>query len=504
MSSSSSSSPLIAFSFLLIYGLLLQLSIPAFGQRNEINIDPTTTSNNELRFQLIHRHLFDNSAPKTRIERVKDLVQVDLVRVQMISWRLFGYQHDDHHHHHHHKIYKRKDLEISTSSKKKTAPSAVIPISSAAYKGIGQYFVPLRVGTPAKQFSLIVDTGSDLTWLNCRYRCKKCAQRPRTNHHKIFHADKSSSFKSIPCSSELCKNLSFSLSTCPSTKDPCQYDYGYKDGSNARGIYAKETVTVGLTNGRKTRLHNVVVGCSFSTSTGSTFGAADGVLGLGYSDNSFALKATASFGSKFTYCLVDHLSPKNVSSFLTFGNSRGTKHSGSGSSSTNMQYTELLLKAIDGFYPVNVVGVSVGGSMLKIPFNIFDVQSQGGVILDSGTSLTFLAEPAYKIVMTVLKAPLMKFKQEKDDIFEFCFSSVGFNETVVPKLVFHFTGNIRFEPPVKSYVIDVSDGVKCLGFMSNEWPGVSIIGNIMQQNFLWEFDLAGKRLGFAPSTCAQH
>ncbi|KAK9285843.1 hypothetical protein L1049_025044 [Liquidambar formosana] len=84
---------------------------------------------------------------------------------------------------------------------------------------------------------------------------------------------------------------------------------------------------------------------------------------------------------------------------------------------------------------------------------------------------------------------------------EFCFSATGFEESLAPKLAFHFADGAQFAPPVKSYIIDVADGVKCLGFASADWPGTSVIGNIMQQNHVWEFDLGRNKLGFAPSTC---
>ncbi|KAI3834182.1 hypothetical protein MKW92_019961 [Papaver armeniacum] len=473
-----------SYSFSVVFHILIIFSsISSFASVETKNGD------REMRLELIHRHYMDDvSAPKTQYDKVKDLVQDDLVRVRMVSSRI---SRDG-------KVGKDSSAIIISTTKASNdkASSAVLPISSAAYKGIGQYFVQLRVGTPSKKFTLIVDTGSDLTWINCRYRCKKCTSRTRMNDHRIFQAGRSLSFKTIPCSSNLCKNLTFSLVTCPSKRDPCQYDYGYQDGSTAHGFYAYETVTMSLTNGRKTRVHGVPIGCSYSTSTG-TLGAVDGVLGLGYNDNSFATKATSKFGNNFSYCLVDHLSPKNVSSYLTFGYSKNLV---SGSSPpTNLQFTNI--QTIDGLYHVNIVGISIAGLVLKIPSQVFSFQNQGGVILDSGSSLTFLAEPAYKIVMKYLMAAFTKFKQVKDESFEFCFQSQGFDESAVPKLVFHFADSVRFEPHVKSYVIDVSDEVKCLGFMPNAWPGISIIGNIMQQNFLWELDLKWKRLGFAPSTC---
>lgn len=221
-------------------------------------------------------------------------------------------------------------------------------------------------------------------------------------------------------------------------------------------------------------------------------------MGLGYTNSSFVAKAKEIFGGKFSYCLVDHLSPKNVSSYLTFGHNSIIHRS-----APVMQYTELVLNVLSGFYAVNVAGISVGGAMLNvIPVETWDVNGQGGVIVDSGTSLTFLAAPAYNVVMDALKLSLKPLVTEvKMRPFEFCFNSVGFNETKVPKLVIHFANSAQLEQPAKTYVIDVANGVKCLGFMPNGWPDVSIIGNIMQQNLFWEFDTVNSKLGFSPSDC---
>lgn len=265
----------------------------------------------------------------------------------------------------------------------------------------------------------------------------------------------------------------------------------YSDGSATVGLFANETVTFGLSNGRKRRVHDVLVGCSES-SRGQSFVAADGVMGLGYSNYSFAVRAADNFGGKFSYCLVDHLSPNNLSSYLIFGSQ--PQH-------TRMRYTELVLGVVNPFYAVAIKGISIGGAMLDIPPDTWDLDGGGGAIVDSGTSLTVLTLPAYKLVVAALQLPL-----ERVDLgigpLEYCFnSSAGFNETAVPRLVVHFADGARLEPPVKSYVIDAAPAVKCLGFAAAAWPGVSVVGNIMQQNHLWEFDIVKSRLGFAPSSC---
>jgi hypothetical protein len=268
------------------------------------------------------------------------------------------------------------------------------------------------------------------------------------------------------------------------------------------GFFANDTITVNLTNGRKMTLDNVLIGCTESTK-GEGFKGANGVLGLGYANYTFATTAAHKFGGKFSYCLVDHLSPKNVSNYLVFGGNRNG-HDHQHSFVGNMQYTKLILGVISPFYAVNISGISIGGKMLSIPSEVWDLKVGGGTIIDSGTSLTLLVDPAYNPVMMALKLAVSPYDRlvSDDGPFEYCFNSTRYNESLVPKFVFHFADGARFEPPVKSYIIDVAPQKKCLGFVSASWPGNSIIGNIMQQNHLWEFDLGSRKVGFAPSSCA--
>lgn len=437
-----------------------------------------------MRFELIHRHgpelLGRVIPPEKRLQHFTELVRSDGVRKRMISEMLER---------------RRRATEVFGDGY-----SFEMPISSGAYAGTGQYFVRFRVGTPAQKFLLVADTGSDLTWMNCRYRCRNCTHLARARRRRrVFIADKSSTFSPIECSSATCKTpLPFSLVTCPTPTSPCAYDYRYADGSDAKGIFANESATVTLSGGRKVKLKGIIIGCT-SSFVGSSFRVADGVLGLGHSKDSFAVRAADRFGGKFAYCLVDHLSPKNASNYITFGPSpiepKFVK-----------RHTRLLIDPkLEPLYGVHVTGISVGGILLQIPRVVWSVSDQGGAILDSGSSLTSLAEPAYRAVFMALSAPLRFFERVEMKPFDFCFKTgVGFTEAVVPRLAIHLDGEARFEPPIKSYVIDVADGVKCIGLLSAPWPGISTIGNIMQQNHLWEFDLANRRLGFQPSDCNFH
>lgn len=160
-----------------------------------------------MRFELIHGHGVEGAvSPENRLQHVRELVRRDAFRKKMVSEMI---------------LRRRRATAISGNGN-----SFAMPMSSGAYARTGQYFVRFQVGTPAQKFLLVADTGSDLTWMNCRYRCRNCSSSGG-GRRRIFHADRSSTFSPIECSSTACKTtLPFALATCPTPESPCAYDYG--------------------------------------------------------------------------------------------------------------------------------------------------------------------------------------------------------------------------------------------------------------------------------------
>jgi hypothetical protein len=100
------------------------------------------------------------------------------------------------------------------------ASAVSLPVSSGAYAGTGQYFVKFLVGTPAQEFALVADTGSDLTWVKCN------GAGGATPPGRVFRPADSKSWAPIPCSSDTCKlDVPFSLANCSAPTSPCAYDY---------------------------------------------------------------------------------------------------------------------------------------------------------------------------------------------------------------------------------------------------------------------------------------
>ncbi|MED6204372.1 hypothetical protein PIB30_008499 [Stylosanthes scabra] len=479
----------------------------------------------KLSIELVHRHdsrFGHNNVFLDQLESIKGFIDRDTIRLQRMNQRL--------------SISTTTNSKNKKHSRRKSYETVEMPMHSGRDYGLGEYFVQVEVGTPGQKFWVVADSGNELTWFNCLHkkasgghkkrhhhsnrsrsrsksrrtvrRRRRRIRRPKNDNNKdddkqcgngVFCPRHSKSFEAVTCSSRKCKfDLSdlFSLTYCPKPSDPCLYDISYIDGSSAKGFFGTDTITLDLTNGKQGKLENLTVGCTNSMDNGVTFNEdTGGILGLGYAKESFVDKATQEYGGKFSYCLVDHLSHKDVSSHLFFGNHNVTTLG-------EMKRTELFL--VPPLYGVNVIGISVGDQMLKIPPQVWDFNSQGGTIVDSGTTLTALVDQAYGPVLEALNSSLANVKLADGDFgpLDLCFdSSQGFDESVVPRLVFHFSGGVTFEPPLKSYIIDAAPKVKCLGIVQTMGPGANVIGNIMQQNHLWEFDLSLNTVGFAPSSC---
>lgn len=73
---------------------------------------------------------------------------------------------------------------------------------------------------------------------------------------------------------------------------------------------------------------------------------------------------------------------------------------------------------------------------------------------------------------------------------------------LVPKLAYHFADGAVFEPPVSNFIAEINQprtGERCVSIVkSNTYTG-SLIGNVMMQNYLWEFNIADETVGFTPS-----
>jgi len=132
------------------------------------------------------------------------------------------------------------------------------PITSA----LGEYLMSYSIGTPPVQSYGILDTGSDITWLQCR-PCQSCFKQSTP----IFDPSKSKTYKTISCTSNVCRSCTPNI--CRSVYGPssaahtrsCKYFIHYFGGAQSQGDLSLETLTLGSTNASPVKTPRIAIGC---------------------------------------------------------------------------------------------------------------------------------------------------------------------------------------------------------------------------------------------------
>ncbi|KAB1212647.1 Protein ASPARTIC PROTEASE IN GUARD CELL 1 [Morella rubra] len=349
------------------------------------------------------------------------------------------------------------------------------PIVSGTSQGSGEYFSRVGVGHPAKPFYMVLDTGSDLNWLQCK-PCTDCYQQS----DPIFDPSSSSSYEALSCTSPQCGSLD--VSGCRAEK--CLYQVSYGDGSFTVGDFVTETLSFWNSGG----VSKVALGCGHDNE--GLFVGAAGLLGLGGGSLSLPSQIKA---SSFSYCLVDRDSGR--SSTLEFN---------SAPPADSVSTALLRNRKIGTFYYVGLTGMSVGGQPLSIPSSVFqmDASGNGGIIVDSGTAITRLQTQAYNALRDAF-VQLTRHLPTTSGValFDTCYDLSSMRSVRVPTVSFRFSDDKTLLLPAKNYLIPVdSSGTFCFAFAPTT-SSLSIIGNVQQQGTRVSFDLANSRVGFSPNKC---
>ncbi|EPS60725.1 hypothetical protein M569_14077, partial [Genlisea aurea] len=375
-----------------------------------------------------------------------------------------------------------------------------LPVISAASSGSGQYLVTLHLGSPPQRLFLVADTGSDLTWVSCSACSRQCSGRAAAG----FFPRRSSSFSPYHCFDSECSVVPRpkQAARCNHTRlhSACRYEYSYSDGSVTRGFFSHETMEFNTSAGKLERFSHLSFGCGFSNIPGPNLNGPNGVLGLGRGPISFFTQMGQVFGHKFSYCLKDYtLSPPPTSYLLIGGGSSVVTEQ-------RLSYTKLLTNPLSPtFYYVKIDGVIVNGVKLPISPSVWSIDElgNGGTVLDSGTTLTYLAPPAYREILAAFQRLVEPpGSARRSSGFDFCLNTTSGSGATLPRLSFELDGGSDYSPPPRNYFIDTPEGVTCLAVRPvTSAAGFSVIGNLMQQGFTFEFDRDLGRVGYTRSGC---
>ncbi|OEL16206.1 Aspartic proteinase nepenthesin-1 [Dichanthelium oligosanthes] len=156
--------------------------------------------------------------------------------------------------------------------------------------------------------------------------------------------------------------------------------------------------------------------------------------------------------------------------------------------------------AIPTFYYLSLKSITVGSMRLPVPELAFALTSNGsgGMVIDSGTSVTTLPPLVYGLLHDAFVAQV-DLAMTNDEPLCFAVSSSG-KKPEVPKLVLQFEGS-TLDLLRENYVFSVEEGGQsnmCIAVVSSGGD-MTIIGNYQQQNLHVLYDLTGNQLSFIPA-----
>ncbi|KAK6127675.1 hypothetical protein DH2020_038591 [Rehmannia glutinosa] len=168
---------------------------------------------------------------------------------------------------------------VSTASR--IDATSVIPVRGNIYPD-GLYYTYLHFGNPPRPYFLDMDTGSDLTWIQCDAPCTSCAK----GAHPFYKPVRANI---IPPKDSYCVEIQRSQITkdCESCHQ-CDYEIEYADHSSSIGVLARDELYLNIANGSLAK-SKVVFGCAYDQQglLLNTMGKTDGILGLSRAKISF-------------------------------------------------------------------------------------------------------------------------------------------------------------------------------------------------------------------------
>ncbi|KAG6522674.1 probable aspartyl protease At4g16563 [Zingiber officinale] len=289
--------------------------------------------------------------------------------------------------------YLRASL-LKNPSRHSSPPPATSPLFPHSYGG---YPFGLTFGTPPQELQLLLYNGSHITWVPCNpsYQCRSCASSSgntlllscsRLMPKSPLPLDPLRGLPPFPL--PLLQQRYFRLSClCVSP-----YSLIYGSGSTA-GLFMLETMGFFYLT-----FPNFTVGFSIFSERQPS----GGIVGFGRS----APSLPSQIGLKrFFYCLISRRYDDDTSESGSIALDPPKEDSSDGLSSTPF-LNNSAAGAVEGFpfcvyCYVGLREIAVGGEQVKIPYSALvpGPTGEGGVIVDSGTTFTYMAPHVFNPVL---------------------------------------------------------------------------------------------------------
>ncbi|KAI4371200.1 hypothetical protein MLD38_019463 [Melastoma candidum] len=362
-------------------------------------------------------------------------------------------------------------------------PQAVsTPVSSGLSIGSGNYYVKVGLGSPAKYYSLILDTGSSLSWL----QCEPCIISCHAQVDPIFNPSASKTYKTLSCSTSQCLNLkeaTLNEPLCESQTGKCIYTASYGDSSFSIGYLSQDFLSLSPSES----FPNFIYGCGQDNE--GLFGRSAGIIGLARQKLSLLSQLSPRYGYAFYYCLPTATSSSSGGGYLAIGKASV--------SASAYKFTPMITNpSVQSLYFLRLVGITISGKAIGVSAGAYNVPT----IIDSGTVITRLPDSVYAALkQAFVKVISAKYSQAASySILDTCFKGRA-KGLSVPQIRMVFQGGADLALNSLNILVDVDGGRTCLAFTGGS--RIAIIGNHQQQTFSIAYDVSNSRIGFAAGGC---
>ncbi|CAN6311708.1 unnamed protein product [Urochloa humidicola] len=363
-------------------------------------------------------------------------------------------------------------------------------VSAPVHWATQQYIAEYTVGSPPQRAEALIDTGSDLIWTQSTACLRKVCARQDLPY---FNASASGTFAAVPCRDRACAaNYVHLCALDGGCTVVASYGAGGIIGFLGTDAFAFASGAAAL-----------AFGCvSFTQVVPGALHGASGLIGLGRGRLSLVSQTGA---DRFSYCLTPYFHKDAAPSHLFVGGAAASHPFPAASSMAFVENPKDF--PYSTFYYLPLVGITVGDTKLPINSSVFDLQEiqqgywTGGVLIDSGSPFTSLADGAYQPLHDEVARQLngSLVAPPENNGLDLCVRRDDVDK-VVPTLVFHFSGGADMAVPPENYWFPVDKTTTACMVILDGFDQ-SVIGNFQQQNMHLLFDVAGGRFSFQKADC---
>lgn len=376
--------------------------------------------------------------------------------------------------------------------------TTILPVAGDVFPN-GLYFTRILVGS--HYFYLDIDTGSDLTWVQCDAPCRSCAK----GANQLYTPRKGMLVRSVE---SLCVEVQKHQVTQHCEKNceqQCDYEIEYADLSSSLGVLTKDEFHINLHNGSVVDL-DIVFGCGYDQQglLLNTLVKTDGILGLSRAKISLPsqLASRGIISNVVGHCLP---SDQDGEGYIIMGSDLVPSH--------GITWVPMLHHSHLEFYQMQVSKMSYGNGMLSLDGRV------GKVLFDTGSSYTYFPNKAYSQLVKSLQevSGIGLTLDESDKTLPICWqtdfriSSLSDVRRLFRPITLQIgskwwiiSRKLVLQP--EDYLIISNKGNVCLGILdgSSVHDGSTIIlGDVSMRGHLIVYDNVKRRIGWMRSDCVR-